>query len=108
MTNLSEGDIKLLQQQLCPHFSIHDFTSITVITEPQFQKIIAIYYRVLKQHSEEGDQILEMTPVIITKLFISYATDPARGQLFREFVRCFSICTKSTLKDRIIAIVTAC
>jgi hypothetical protein len=60
----------------------------------------------LKEESPEGQSILEISEYFLKKIFASYLSNGEEGLIFRQFVCCFSNCTKSQLKDRIFAIVT--
>lgn len=46
-------------------------------------RFISIYYEVLKANSSEGEQILEMTPIILKKMFKTYAIKSSEGLIFK-------------------------
>lgn len=83
VTNLTEQEIKLFEKTLCPKFSNHDFVHRRVIGEAHFLRLIHLYNRTLKDNSGKNEQTLELTPLVVQKLFRSFATQSHEGQLFR-------------------------
>ena len=106
VTRLTEKEIKLLQKRICPDFTNQQLISQPVIGEGDFMRLVEGFYTVLKRESYEGEPILEMSDLFLRKIFNSYLTGGREGLLFKEFICCLSICTKSCLKERICAIIT--
>ena len=69
-------------------------------------RLVEAFYNVLKRQSYEGEPIVEMNQVFLKKIFSSYVSQGRDGLLFKEFICCLSICTKSPLKERVCAILS--
>lgn len=83
VTSLTETEIKTLQKAFC-----HGFTPLQVVEQPiveeaEFVCLVEAYYRILKQESEEGESILEISSYFLRKIFRTYLQEGQQGLAFR-------------------------